>query len=421
MGPGVRGRDGRHRHRSCRGPGRCRWVAVRHAEDHVHLVATLVREDGRVPAVWNDWPKLATVAHHYEQQFGLRSTAGREDHTAAPRPGVKEQVTARRAGRAEPARVTLRRKVQAAAASSSGFDEFTTRLTAAGVTVWPRTSDLNPGQVTGYSVSLDDWANAAGQPVRFGGGKLAPDLTLPKLRARWHPASAAPPVAGAESPDRQRSAPPRPTGPVTGSDAERVLREAERIVRDAAHRIGAQTRSEPDAAADAAWAASDILAAAAAAIEGDARGPLTGAAEAFERAGRDSHYRIAARSDTGNALRTAGRMIALLTPHTTRHGTQLAALTTALAALAAAVADLRTTQQRMHQADAALAACKRLRPAGARLTRPNSAAAPAGVSTEIATGSQRIRWPRPTNSGPQPHHPAGRWRPPRQPGRGPTR
>jgi len=28
-------------------PAGCRWVAVRHAEEHVHLVATLAREDGR--------------------------------------------------------------------------------------------------------------------------------------------------------------------------------------------------------------------------------------------------------------------------------------------------------------------------------------------------------------------------------------
>ncbi|WP_431789372.1 hypothetical protein HLK56_33925 [Streptomyces sp. G9] len=28
----------------------CRWVAVRHADDHIHLVSTLARQDGRHPA-----------------------------------------------------------------------------------------------------------------------------------------------------------------------------------------------------------------------------------------------------------------------------------------------------------------------------------------------------------------------------------
>ena len=31
-----------------------RWIAVRHAEDHVHIVATLARQDGRRPRLQND-------------------------------------------------------------------------------------------------------------------------------------------------------------------------------------------------------------------------------------------------------------------------------------------------------------------------------------------------------------------------------
>ena len=36
-----------------------RWVAVRHAADHIHLVATLVRQDGSRPRIWNDFPDPA--------------------------------------------------------------------------------------------------------------------------------------------------------------------------------------------------------------------------------------------------------------------------------------------------------------------------------------------------------------------------
>jgi hypothetical protein len=32
-----------------------RWVAVRHAPDHIHLVATLARLDQIRPKVWNDY------------------------------------------------------------------------------------------------------------------------------------------------------------------------------------------------------------------------------------------------------------------------------------------------------------------------------------------------------------------------------
>ena len=57
-----------------------------------------------------------------------------------------------------------------------------------------------------------DSVDAAGEPVYYGGGRLAADLTLPKLRARWEVATPAEavgtstesPAAGAAS--GQRSA-----------------------------------------------------------------------------------------------------------------------------------------------------------------------------------------------------------------------
>jgi hypothetical protein len=368
-------------------PAGCRWVAVRHADEHVHLIATLAREDGRPPRLWNDYRALAAVAHEYEDRFGLRSTAGRDDNTAARRPGVKETVTAERAGRRELPRDVLRQRVKAAAAGSGGFAEFSTTLARHGVTVWPRMSERNPGEMTGYAVSLDGWTNAAGEPVRFGGGKLAPDLSLPKLRARWDPAGG--PAAPADGPTPAESTAPRRDGPLSGDEAERVWREAERIVAAAADRIGADAGSDPDGAADAAWAAGDTLAAAAAGVEGERGGPLTDAAEAFDRAGRESYRRIPARTDTGTALRAASRMISVLSPGTRQPAAQIAALTVALAALAAAVGDLRAAQHRLHQAEAARAGAERLRtvapvpgpaPAAPTATRPRNAADIAALS-----------------------------------------
>lgn len=52
-------------------PGGARWVAVRHADDHVHIVATLVRQDG--PTVWarNDFRRCQSLARQLERRFGL--------------------------------------------------------------------------------------------------------------------------------------------------------------------------------------------------------------------------------------------------------------------------------------------------------------------------------------------------------------
>ncbi len=48
-----------------------------------------------------------------------------------------------------------------------------------------RYSTTSPGQVTGYAVGLPGHTAKDGGMVWYGGGKLAADLTLPKLRCRW--------------------------------------------------------------------------------------------------------------------------------------------------------------------------------------------------------------------------------------------
>jgi hypothetical protein len=81
--------------------------------------------------------------------------------------------------------VTLQRQVAAAAAGARSEQEFFTTLEKRRLCVWLRRSAHNPGEVTGYAVGLDGDLNAAGDQIWYGGGKLAPDLTLPKLRRRW--------------------------------------------------------------------------------------------------------------------------------------------------------------------------------------------------------------------------------------------
>ena len=55
-----------------------------------------------------------------------------------------------------------------------------------------RFSVKNPGQVTGYSVALPGDTTKDGGPVWYGGGKLAADLTWPKLAAAVDPDRATP-------------------------------------------------------------------------------------------------------------------------------------------------------------------------------------------------------------------------------------
>ena len=166
-----------------------RWIAVRHAGDHIHIVGTLARQDGARPQFWNDYYRVREACQAAEERHGLRRTAP-GDRTADRRPTRAEHEKARRQGRPEAPRITLRRAVSTAAAGAGSEEEFFARLREAGVLVRARYSTRNPGQVTGYAVALDGDTARAGGPVWFSGGKLAADLSLPKLRARWDGTSA---------------------------------------------------------------------------------------------------------------------------------------------------------------------------------------------------------------------------------------
>ncbi len=108
-----------------------RWVAIRHGEHHVHIVAMLARQDGRRPRTSNERYRVRFACRAAEERYGLRRTAP-GDRTAARRPTRAEQEKARRHGWQEPPRVTLKRQVSTAAAAASSEQDFFARLRQAG-------------------------------------------------------------------------------------------------------------------------------------------------------------------------------------------------------------------------------------------------------------------------------------------------
>jgi hypothetical protein len=134
--------------------------------------------------VWNDFYQVRAACHEAEARFGLRSTAP-ADRTAARCPSRPETERAARCGWSEPPRVTLRREVCTAAAGAASEQQFFVCLETAGIAIRKRYSTTSRGEVTGYAVGLPSHRTKDGQIVWYGGGKLAADLTLPKLRRRW--------------------------------------------------------------------------------------------------------------------------------------------------------------------------------------------------------------------------------------------
>ncbi|WP_434593176.1 relaxase/mobilization nuclease domain-containing protein [Streptomyces sp. A5-4] len=159
----------------------CRWVAVRHADDHIHIAATLVRQDGRRPQRNHDKRAVQKEARQIEAHYGLRRLkAG--DGTAAKRPTSKEHFKSKRLGQDTTAREVLRLRVRRAVAAADNEAEFFALLEATGVTV--RLKRGPSGDALGCNFALPGNTNENGEPVWFAGSTLSPDLSLPKIRER---------------------------------------------------------------------------------------------------------------------------------------------------------------------------------------------------------------------------------------------
>jgi len=212
-------------------PG-ARWFAVHHGaasgdRDHIHFVATLVREDGRGIYLNKDKLALRAVAKEMQARFGLAvrtrepgagarglsrpELAASQDPVVAATGDLEQQRAAdtvkaatNEGGEQQPDRTgvagaavesvapvevprrRLERTVRAAATAASTEAQWLDRLGELGVAVearWARGGD----RVVGYRVALVDppTEQARSKAVWFGGGKLAHDLTLPALRAGW--------------------------------------------------------------------------------------------------------------------------------------------------------------------------------------------------------------------------------------------
>ena len=191
----------------------------------------LARQDADKPGLSWERYKVRAACIAAEQRYGLRSTAP-ADRTTARRPTRAENEKAARRGLDEAPRITLRRQVATAAAAANGEQEFFTCLGQAGILVRERFSVKNPGQVTGYSVALPGDTAKDGGPVWYSGGKLAADLTWPKLRQRWVPSRSTP---GADR--------------LTAEERNAIWDHATRVASDAAAQIRTLAWTDPVAAA----------------------------------------------------------------------------------------------------------------------------------------------------------------------------
>jgi len=278
-----------------------RWVAVRHGlsnsgNDHVHLVVNVVREDGTKASIHNDHVRAQKACRQLEAEHGLQrlESAERDRATRGYDPAEREADArrrargkfegARRAGTekrswwgldkaereglieaqrtADQPRWALARTVRACATASADEAEFVRRMRRQGVLVRARYAEGTQDVITGYSVAAKP--EPGERPIWYGGGHLARDLSLPRLRAEWPDTAEDAMSAAAEwtaakrgrrpvAPGREMREPDPALWREVGADLER-LREQLRSVpiedRDTWARVARQTSG-----AFAAWSA----------------------------------------------------------------------------------------------------------------------------------------------------------------------
>ncbi|MFD9278510.1 relaxase/mobilization nuclease domain-containing protein [Streptomyces mirabilis] len=300
----------------------CRWIAVRHADDHIHILATTVRADGRRPRTNRDGWRAQRECRKIEAEFGLRRLKS-GDLTAPRTPTGAERAKAERQGREQAAREWLREQAYAVAAAVRSIDEYFTVLRSLGIHVRPRIGP-ETGEVTGYSLAAPgDTAN--GEPVWYGGSKLAPDLSYNRLRERL--------------PTQELADRPQPV-----ADPAEPWHRAETAIRHA-HAV---LDSRGDAVAQGHLDAfGDTLHNLALASHGSHRAELQAAAQVFNRARRSA---IRADHQGATALREAAKELAYA-----KHDPGGLAIALIFAALHLARAAAKWHEQRGHEQQAAAA------------------------------------------------------------------
>lgn len=158
------------------------WVAVRHADDHVHIVTSRVNGDGQLWRDSFDKQRNMESLRVLEERHGLTRLVDERQMSRLAAVSKSERQRGERLGR-DPERAQLRDAMHAArqVARGKGPAGWEDELTRRGVLF--RTSTSRDGiTVNGYSVTLPGWRDATGEQVWVKASQVDRKLSWPKLR-----------------------------------------------------------------------------------------------------------------------------------------------------------------------------------------------------------------------------------------------
>ncbi|MFI6769464.1 relaxase/mobilization nuclease domain-containing protein [Streptomyces sp. NPDC050355] len=307
----------------------CRWIAVRHADDHIHILATTVREDGRRPKLHDSGIRVGDACREIEKDYGLRQLK-KGDGTGTRRPTQAEMHKAERLGWEQTSQQWLEERIRAAIPHVTDAEELLTYLEADGVLVKAKRGPS--GDLLGYAVGRPGDVKKGGEQIFKAAGKVAPDLSLPKMKARLETSTPE------EHPTARRT---RPTTP--WHQATDALDTLHTQLTDTSTVDGADARAQAHITA-----LGELIEATAQKSPAPLRAELDAASKAFFRAQRSQ---IRAEDRAADAVRIAARDIA-----NTATGPDGSALVSLLAALVWATilaGRWHEAKEHAHQADAA--------------------------------------------------------------------
>lgn len=202
-------------HIEAMGLGGYPWVAVRHGDDHVHLVACRVDPAGRVWRDSHDYARSMRSCRQLERDHGLAVLDGARRTARYASTTAGERARARRRG-VDAERVRLRDAMHAAraAAAGAGVAGWERALESRGVLY--RAARTHDGTVIGYRVSLPGWTDPDGEQVWLKASQVDRALSWVRIRTQFDnpPGADARPVpdrAGRTRPRRDDRRRDRPT------------------------------------------------------------------------------------------------------------------------------------------------------------------------------------------------------------------
>ncbi|MGV9639300.1 relaxase/mobilization nuclease domain-containing protein [Nocardia rhamnosiphila] len=169
-----------------------RWGAIAHGlnkggGDHIHIAMGVVRPDGSIADLFQDYTRAQKACNVLEHRYGLEVLASREEGGTERATKPAERARQEREGAPETDREAMQRRVRALAVAAGSEAEWVREMRAAGI--MPKAYYEKGGRetVTGYSVEWRPDRGADGRrekTLTFSGLRLGKDMTLPQLR-RW--------------------------------------------------------------------------------------------------------------------------------------------------------------------------------------------------------------------------------------------